>query len=99
MMKNGTSLVIVNSEKGQCLFNKISLYLKYKEVDFKVAIKPNPSMTKPSIINDKRDYFFENLEVLPFDVLVNKCIKKPSAFKSGINKIRKIMVNKCKNNK
>lgn len=90
-MKSGTSLVIVNSEKGQYLFNEISTNVKYKEIDFKTAIKPNPSMTKPSSVNRKRSNFFKELNVLSFDVLINKYIKEPCIIKKVKNKLKRII--------
>ena len=41
--EKGTSLVIVNSEKGMKLFNEVKNFMKYEEVDFELAIKYNQS--------------------------------------------------------
>ena len=40
----GTSLVIINSEKGKKIFEQIKDKINYKQVDFEEAIRYNPSM-------------------------------------------------------
>lgn len=52
--EKGTSLVIVNSKKGQNLFLKISNGIKYELVDFEDAIRDNKSMIKSANIEKKR---------------------------------------------
>lgn len=66
----GTSLVIVNSEKGKALFEEISSMIKSEKVDFFIEIKPNPSMNTVSTWNSKSDDFFDDIDKIPFDELV-----------------------------
>ena len=56
--EKGTSLVIVNSEKGKALFEEASNITKSEEVDFHIAIKQNPSMNIVSPRNNKNYKFF-----------------------------------------
>lgn len=56
--EKGTSLVIVNSEKGKALFEEVSNITKSEEVDFHIAIKQNPSMNIVSPRNNKNYEFF-----------------------------------------
>lgn len=97
----GTSLIIINSEKGQKLFEKIEENTIAKEVDIEEAIKYNPSMIQSSNKDIKREKFFENLDKMNFNKLVNKYTTKPnfckltsikvkSIVKSIINKITKM---------
>ncbi len=46
--EKGTSLIFINSLKGKEIFESIKANLIYKKVDFKEAIKYNPSMIKSS---------------------------------------------------
>lgn len=87
----GTSLVIINSEKGKELFESIEKEIIKEEVDINEAIIGNPSMIK-SVNKDKnREKFFENLDKLEFDVLVNKYTTKPSIIARVISKFKRIV--------
>ena len=58
----GTSLVIINTEKGKRLFEKIKNKMKYEKVNIEDAIKYNPSITVSVNENPKRTEFFEILK-------------------------------------
>lgn len=51
----GTSVVLIQSEKGQDLWNKISDKIKFKEVSHEQASQQNPSMLGSSKANPKRE--------------------------------------------
>ena len=89
--EKGTSLVIVNSEKGKLLFEQISNTIKSEEVDFYTAIKPNPSMNTISPKNAKNEEFFDNLDRVTFDELVKKYVPEPSVFKKALRKVKRIV--------
>ncbi len=74
--EKGTSLVIVNSEKGKELLENVKEKLILKQVDFEKAIENNKSMTKSSEENKYRDAFFENLDELELEELIYKYVKK-----------------------
>lgn len=87
----GTSLVVLNSEKGKDLFNNISNKIIYKEVDFEQSIKYNPSMYKSVKLPKERDEFFKNFEKLEFDKLVKKYTPKENIIKITSSKIKRII--------
>lgn len=89
--EKGTSLVIVNSEKGKELFNLIKDGIKFTEVDFKEAIRYNPSMTKVSNKCVNSDKFFDRLDDNNFDELVRKFLPKESVIKKVKRIIHKIL--------
>lgn len=89
--EKGTSMVIVNSEKGQVLMNEIKDDMICKEVDFDLAIKGNPSFTKVSEKNVKSDQFFEELGRKDFEQLVNKYMPKVKISEKIKRKIKKII--------
>ena len=70
--KKGTSLVIVNSSKGNIFFGKIKSEVKYASVNYEDVIRTNPciisSVPKPS----ERDSFYLDLQNLPFEKFQNK---------------------------
>ena len=85
----GTSLVIVNSEKGKQIFEQIKDKIIYKQVNFEEAIIYNPSMTESVKPGPNREKFFENLDKMPFDELVKKYTYTPSAFRRIIWKVKR----------
>ncbi len=87
----GTSLLIINSTKGQKLFDKIKEETIFKEVNLKEAIKYNPSMIHSVKYNAKRDSFFEELDNTSFDKIAKKYLKKANFFKKFIIKLLSII--------
>ena len=68
----GTSLIFINSETGQALFNEIKDKMIYREVDINQAIIYNPAAIKSANYNSKRESFLKELDLLTFDKLVKK---------------------------
>ena len=61
-IKNGTSLVMINSQKGTAIFNKIANKLTYVLSNYDEAILRNPSIAKPTRKPDKMiDYSAQDL--------------------------------------
>lgn len=87
----GTSLVIVNSEKGKELFKEIQNEVVKEEINLNEAIKYNPSMITSSKPDKNREEFFENLEKMDFNELVNKYTEKPNFVSKCISKGKKIV--------
>lgn len=75
--EKGTSLVIINSTKGQELMNEIRELMICEEVDFQKAIDGNPSFNTVSKANSKADDFFKELDKEDdFEKIVKKYIPK-----------------------
>ena len=73
--EKGTSLVIVHTEKGKLLLEKIKERAKIKEVNFEEAISYNPSMINSPDISKMNNEFFEELEEKDLEKLVKKYVK------------------------
>lgn len=69
---NGTSVVILNSEKGKILFERLSSIIKYKEVSLDMVLKYNPCLTESVGKPKERDVFFEDMKEMTFDKLAKK---------------------------
>lgn len=75
----GTSLVMVNSDKGQALFDSIKDKIEWRQFTMDDARRGNPAMddslksTKPN-----RDAFFMDLDQYPFDDVAKKHFPMPS---------------------
>ena len=87
----GTSLVIINSEKGKQIFEQIKDKIIYKQVDFEEAIRYNPSMTTSVKPDPNREKFFDNLDKMPFDELVKKYTYTPGIFKRILWKVKRVV--------
>lgn len=90
----GTSLLIVNTEKGEKLFESIKNKMIFQESDFESSIRPNPSIYESVSKPKNSEEFFDNLDNYTFDELVDKYTikpQKPSVFRRGINKIKRII--------
>lgn len=72
-IENGTSLVMLNSQKGVELFNKIKSCIFCEEKTLNDTLKGNPSILESPTMNSKREYFFKNLDNMPFEKLFRKC--------------------------
>lgn len=77
----GTSLIFVNSKKGQKMFKEIKDDILYKEVDINEAVSYNSAAVKSAKYNPKRNDFFRDLDRLPFDQLVKKYCSDAISFR------------------
>lgn len=76
MEKNlGTSLVMVNSQKGQAFFERIKPRINFVNVPFESILSGNPALTKPldAPLVD-RDQFFRDLDTMTFTEVADKYI-------------------------
>jgi len=68
----GASLVLIRTKKGICLFNQIISGLTVKEVLYEDGVRGNPSEYKSVKRPVKRDTFFNDMNLLPFEELKRK---------------------------
>jgi hypothetical protein len=71
----GTSLIMINSEKGNKIFNSIGKNIFRKESSLEAALPGNGCITKSAIKNPRSDKFMELINSYPFDVSFKKCVK------------------------
>lgn len=74
----GTSVVLINSEKGKEYYASIKSKLKEKEVPTDVVVKGNPALMTPltpPIVN--RNQFYQDLDKLSFKEVAAKYIHRP----------------------
>ena len=69
---NGTSLVLVRTDKGMEMFKAISGKLKLKEVAYEDGVRSNPAEYKSCRRPPQRDTFFEDMAIMEFDELEKK---------------------------
>ena len=69
----GTSMILLNSRKGEQYFEKVKQLLEYKETSFAAILGGNVALTKsitPAKID--RTSFFKDLDLYDFDYVSNK---------------------------
>jgi len=71
----GESVIIVNTDKGKGILNKIKEYMNIRDLTIDFVIKENKQFREPTELNPKRDEFFANLDNTRFDKLVNKYVR------------------------
>lgn len=69
----GTSLVLVQTQTGQFLFNQIQADAKCVEVDAEQAVAYNPCAIKSGSVHPNRRRFFDGLDHVSFPGLVSRC--------------------------
>lgn len=87
----GTSLVIVNSNKGEEIFNSIKSHCILEKVSLDEAIKYNSSFIASVPYNESRDDFFKELDDLDFDTLVKKYVPQVKVYRSVLGKIKRVI--------
>ena len=71
-MHDGQSMIIINTQKGQKLFNKLEEKMDVRNISLDFAIAENSQFREPTKLNNRREDFFANLDTMRFDKLVDK---------------------------
>lgn len=66
----GTSLILINSEKGKGFFELVKPGVFFEECTFKEASNSNACIFESPLANSRRDNFFRDLDSMPFDQLI-----------------------------
>ena len=85
----GVSAVIINTKKGENIFEKIKKYCNYEKVELNDIIKYNSAYVQSSKLNKNRELFFKDINNMKFNRLAKKYIKKPSLLKKIVRKVYK----------
>lgn len=86
----GTSLTMINSNKGERMYQNISSGIFSTESNIEAALPNNKRILYPAVIGTSRKYFFDNLDKIPFDKLMHKCFRI-ERYNRYINKIKKVL--------
>ena len=68
----GTSLVLIRTEKGENIFEKISGGMKLKRMSYENGVKGNPAEFKSCVRPIQRDTFFDDMQSMNFEELEQK---------------------------
>ena len=85
----GTSLVLLNSEKGEQLFDTISDNMTFYKMEFNSIFGGNPMFEKSVVLPKERELFLKDLDHLSFSKALQKYSIKPPIIKRIKNVIAK----------
>ncbi len=71
----GTSLVLINSSKGNIFFENIHEQVFQEKSSLDIVVQKNPCALESPVVGDMRAFFFENIERLGFKETMIKVIK------------------------
>lgn len=100
----GVSLIVINTEKGNKIKEKLEEYMNLQKLDLNFAIKENAQFREPTKFHKNRDKFYKNIDNnIEFDKKIKKYAKESYkiTIKKNITKlipkrIKKIIKNKLK---
>lgn len=85
--KRGTSLILLNTNKGQEVFKNIDKYLQYEEALLKDAMKYNSQLYRPTTLDPMRENFMKDFSNgVNFEDLKKRYLRKRSFIKRFISK-------------
>lgn len=90
--QKGTSIVLIQSKKGENLFNQIKQNIIFKETEINDVIKYNKSIIESAVKNEKRDKFFNYINKFKFNQAIDLSMEK-----SKIGTIKKYIKFKISN--
>ena len=68
----GTSLVLIRTDKGRAIFERISSSMKLKEVSYEAGIEENPAEFRSCVRPMQRNTFFDDMYNMSFEELKMK---------------------------
>jgi len=87
----GISVVLVNSERGQKLFNLIKDRIKFQRRSIDEALSGNPALLKNPVKSQKEEQFYKLLKDKGFSYAVSTCIGQKHNYKEEIKRrLRKV---------
>lgn len=90
----GTSLVMINSNKGLNLFNKIQDRVVSKPFTFDDARRENPALDKSlEMQQENRDSFFADLDNMPFDQIAKKYFTRKEQHTESVSFFKRVKLN------
>lgn len=79
----GTSLVLINSSKGEHFFSKLGDTVVTKQFTLRQAMGQNMALVNSvKAVRSDRELFFSDIDKLPFDIISKKYFAKPSQWLS-----------------
>lgn len=95
----GTSMVLLNSKKGQAYFETVKNKIRYREVDFETILPGNPALLSSigaPLVDRKK--FFQDINIMSFDAVAERYFPFPKdGVKIYIKNILRILLSVKRN--
>ncbi len=72
----GVNCVLINTEKGNQIFENIKKYIDYEEQDVNIALNGNDQLNHPSLKPECRDYFIKYYPLKGYNITLKKILRK-----------------------
>lgn len=93
----GTSLVMINSEKGRAYFENVKPRVNFIPMPFESILPGNPALVRPlSRLNNDRAGFFRDIKTMPFAEVVEKYSVQTMTLKQKLKASVKNVLRKVK---
>lgn len=89
----GVSLVLINTEKGEKIFNMIVSKLNIRQVELEKCLQPN--LCYPTKVHPKRQQFENDYKRKGFEYVNNHDYDRLTIFQRGIKKLKSIIKQFC----
>lgn len=89
----GTSVILINTDRGRALFETVKENVNYCESDIRLATSCQQNITGSSTEHPQRKDFLKDLEKMNFDMLYSKYCPSPSVFRKAYRFCRNTMRN------
>lgn len=89
----GVSLILVNTEKGADMFNRVEGDMIVHPSDLARAVACNPCVIRPVHLNHERQDFMFDVDRLTLDQLIKKYIRQPSWIRRRYSASRRLLSN------
>ena len=88
----GTSLILVQTEKGRKVFDACRDALVVHEADLKEAIRSNPCICGSAPEGIHRAAFFSVLDRLPFGRIITEYVSSPPLWRRAAGKTQRVVL-------
>lgn len=86
----GTSLVMINTDKGRKIFEEIQKNIKFEAIDIDKVVKYNSALIKSVNVNEKREEFFKDCNSdKRISEIANKYVMKENVLIKILRKIKR----------
>ncbi|WP_162096686.1 Coenzyme F420 hydrogenase/dehydrogenase, beta subunit C-terminal domain [Desulfotalea psychrophila] len=86
----GTSLVIVQTEKGKSAFDACRQDITVHDADLNVAIQSNPCICGSVAPGARREAFFSDLNTLPFEKVMKRYMRPTPLWRRRAGKVKRL---------
>ena len=74
----GTSMILINSKKGEKIFDEIKKCIKYEEINSEKVFEDNVCMKESPLRTKEREEVFKNIDKMSYDELSKNYFPEPS---------------------